>query len=218
MGRRRSTKKRREKHKDAQRDAPRQRTEKPGWFQHWGWTAALLMLICAIAFTVLRYSGENTKDAIENLEKLVSAVAIIIGGAWAYWRFGVTREGEWNLEVTVDAKALPYGTFNTLKVLVVTAKLANVGKTLFLPGKDGVKLTLSWLNNKMSCGKSIDDALKRLGDEIDMLRYYDNYYIEPGCTYREVEAIVVPANAIVSVIVTAHGLDTSVDGEVVVCT
>lgn len=161
----------------------------------------------------------SSKDVIESLEKLVSIMAIVVGGAWAYWRFGVTREAEWNLEVTVAGTVLPYGSHADKKILVVVAKLANVGKTVFVPSDDGITLKLSRLNKDgYSEGLVIDDELAALGEEISMLRYYNEYYIEPGCTYEEVEAVFVPADTIVSAIVTAHGQGTSVDGEAIITT
>jgi hypothetical protein len=160
---------------------------------------------------------EPIKDSIAAAGQLVSAVATILGAAWIIQRFVLAREAAWNVQVTVKPRVLPYDSDHV--VLVVNVYLKNVGRTAFRACREGIDLTVYQVRGDV---KAWGWASSKVIEEksIDMLRYYDTskYLLEPNCKYHEVEAIVVPKDILVCVLVTLHGQGETIDEEVIVRT
>lgn len=66
------------------------------------------------------------KDWIDLAFKLVSLIAIPIGGWWAFHNFSITDTDKWNPKIAVSAEVLPYDAQSSL--LVVHVKPKNIGK------------------------------------------------------------------------------------------
>lgn len=54
-------------------------------------------------------AGADASQYVDMLNKLVTTVAIVVGGLWALWIFVISRAGQWNLQLTVSPCDLPYG-------------------------------------------------------------------------------------------------------------
>ncbi|OGH06570.1 MAG: hypothetical protein A2W22_02820 [Candidatus Levybacteria bacterium RBG_16_35_11] len=128
--------------------------------------------------------------------QFATAIAIIAGGAWAYWNFVIKRVNVWNLSVVIDPEIYPYK--GSKKLLVINVTLKNVGNVKISPGSKGCRLTVYKLPKNKNTGESLDwEKYKTLLKDVDILRRYkgkrgyQGYEIEPNCEYDEFETLVV---------------------------
>ncbi len=68
------------------------------------------------------------QPVIDELTKLVTAAAIVVGGIWAYRRFYVEREHRERIEFTIDGDMVDL--LNDTTAVSVVVKVVNTGKVL----------------------------------------------------------------------------------------
>ena len=139
---------------------------------------------------------EKTIQYVELVNKSVTTLAIVVAGAWAYWRYILHRERIWNLEMTLQAEHLNYSVDSEL--LIIKLKLKNVGKVKIMPGPSGCRVSCRKVPHNVGLGQVVEwKKCDPVIDEIDILRHYrisggyPKYEIEPGCEYHESETLVV---------------------------
>ncbi len=187
--------------------------------------AALVCLVCVVLVAticlLIIVPGwlKAAKDPASALQNLVTVVAIVIGGMWAFQRFVITRETAWNVQVTVTPTVLPYDA--NCHLMVVKVSLKNVGKVIFRAGRKGIELKVDELLKKAAVGEPFLSKLNRKAITAKPIPMLDDdaklYEIEPGGEYHEVEAMLVPKDVFLAVSVTVFGDDElPVDEEVIV--
>jgi hypothetical protein len=89
-------------------------------------------------------ADESMKKAIEIADlalKVLSCLAIIAGGVWAYYQFDIGGSTNWQNNLTLDTQVLPY--HGDLRLLVVHVKSKNPRSVEFdLVKKDGDSFVL----------------------------------------------------------------------------
>ena len=177
------------------------------WMLIIGVLAAITVIVAAMWGPAWRRLGD-AKEPISAAQDIVSIAAILIGGAWAMQRFGLSREWAWNLQVTAKPTILPY---NDCSLLVVDVYLKNIGRILFRPKRKGVILKVYQVAQDLQAGQSALDNRTRIIKPTNLIEDYGYYYIEPGCEYHEVASFVVPKGVLLAVVVTAYGVGATVD-------
>ena len=123
--------------------------------------------------------------------KGVTILAILVGGAWASWRFLIRREHVWNLQIGLGLDQIP---------LMNNLALSNVGNVKIVPGPSGCWVSVRQVDHSLKHSDIVswDEAIP-VADNIDALRHYKkgdtypDYEIEPGCEYHEIENVAVQA-------------------------
>jgi hypothetical protein len=126
---------------------------------------------------------------IDLILKVVSIAAIVIGGVWTYWNFGLVRTDIPNPALTVSTETAPYD--SNLRLLIIHVKPKNIGKVLFQPGKKGFHLVVRKLPKNIQYGQLLELPSGQLFKRIDLLRHDEGYELEPGVEYDETETLVV---------------------------
>jgi hypothetical protein len=150
-------------------------------------------------------AGADASLYVDMLNKLVTTVAIVVGGFWALWIFVISRAGQWNLQLTVSPCDLPYG--EGLRLLQVGVGLKNVGKIKITPGRKGCTVAVRRFDRGLSLGASLHwEQGKPVIENVDILQVYrqqdgsySEYEIEPGAEYRESLNVVVPEDTVLMI-------------------
>ena len=157
---------------------------------------------------------QSARDWVDLFLKVLSVLAIIAGGAWAYFQFVVTRTTAANVQLTVSSEVLPYSAESRL--LIIHAKPKNIGKVSVTPAKAGFLVSVKSLPTNAKQGV-LD--LENLPDfyKTDLLkRFSDGYMLEPGVEYDEAVALVVPVGSMYAIKITLNLEDnTEVDHTIV---
>lgn len=140
---------------------------------------------------------QQISKIVEILNQILTALAIVVGGIWAYWNFVLKRTGVWNLQLTIVPQVIPY--LKDKRLLVINVTLKNVGKVKITPGPSGCRVSVRKLSRNLGLGKQLEwKEAKKIIDSVDVLRHYrdggreySNYEIEPNCEYHELETLVV---------------------------
>ena len=130
------------------------------------------------------------------INQIITSLAIIVAGIWAYWNFVVRRTGIWNLQIIVNPEVLPYK--NNKRLLVIYVTLKNIGSVKITPGSKGCRVTVYRLEKNGREGKILDwEKGKIIMKEVDILKRYKGkrgylgYEIEPNCEFDEIETLIV---------------------------
>lgn len=133
---------------------------------------------------------QKAMDWADFLLKVVSIIAIVIGGLWAYFQFDLSRAAIDNIQMTVSSESQPYG--NDTRLLLIHVKPKNIGKVLVMPGKSGFVVTVRKIPGDLKQGVVGLEKIPELYKVDLMKRFPDGYELEPGVEYDEVVAVVVP--------------------------
>ncbi|MES2155549.1 MAG: hypothetical protein V4510_10480 [bacterium] len=142
---------------------------------------------------------------LDAASKVVTMLAVVIGGLWAYLKFGRERTAKWNLQVGVKADVLPYNA--SLRLLVVHVQLKNIGKVIIRPGAKGLLVTVravpagapqnAFINYSKAPAVAHRQVLRTRQDPphregfLWLKKAFWAYKLEPGEGYHEVEALIV---------------------------
>lgn len=136
--------------------------------------------------------------------KLATTLALLIGGGWAVYKFRVLRMTVWNLQVRVDANALPYR--DELKLVCFTVFLTNIGKVKVLPGSKGCTITIREVPPALLVHEELkwEDCRPLISATDIIARRFENpavpgYEIEPGTEYQEIASFILAPRGIVMV-------------------
>jgi hypothetical protein len=94
----------------------------------------------AARFRAVHVNRKKILDHVDILGKLITTVAILVGGIWAYRNFVLERTDIPNAQVLVDSQVLPYSKDKVL--LVVNVTLKNAGKRVVKVGEKGCTVSV----------------------------------------------------------------------------
>lgn len=173
----------------------------------------------------MAWNVKDWSDFWDSIHKFFEIGAIIVGGTWVYFRFRITREDKWNLDMRVTADVLPYS--DNHRLLLVRVDLQNVGNVVAYAKKETgetgeftvylYKVQMPQVQNaavntnvnKPNVVPVICDDNKttiELG-ELDLLQFDDYYYVEPGATYHDIAAFIVERGHVYSAIAVFREVD-----------
>ena len=137
------------------------------------------------------------QDRADLLLKLLSIIAIVAAGVWAYVQFDITRTAEANVQVNLSTEYHKYS--EDARLLLVHIKPKNIGKVVVSPGKKGFVVSIKSIPKNLKMG-AVD--LEKLPEiyKVDLTkRFPDGYDLEPGVEYDEIVALIVPKNSLYAV-------------------
>ena len=122
----------------------------------------------------------------------VTIVSIFIGGLWAYHKFSITDEAEWNPSIRVSAEAMPYA---DKELLVIHVRPKNIGKvpiSLLGRNKGDISISLNEFPPDHAIGRIKDEELTAVAKiESLVAENSGSYVLEPGVEYNDVQYFVV---------------------------
>ena len=139
-------------------------------------------------------SPGDFKDIAQGVQAAVSAIAILLGGAWAYWKFSVQREREPRAEFDLTAEFI--GVQDGKWLLEVSARLANKGKVRH-PMKDAT-LNIRYVLSADEVTESADPRHFRqlaFPHDIGRRKVWKDSFIDPGLEFRNSYVTWVPEDA-----------------------
>ncbi|AOJ69531.1 MULTISPECIES: hypothetical protein [Burkholderia] len=145
------------------------------------------------------------KRAIEILDlilKVLSCIAILVAGGWAAWIFWLGGSTDWQNNITLDTQVLPY--HDNLRLLVIHAKSKNPRNSTFAltsSNKDTYQLRVRKLPVDAKAGTVFHEDEGELVASANLLeRAGDSYEFLPNAEMDDMQAVVLPAGSMVSVI------------------
>jgi hypothetical protein len=143
----------------------------------------------------------------------VTIVSIFVGGWWAYHNFSITDTAEWNPEIRVSAKVLPYDSKTCL--LAVHVKPKNIGKVpISLHGgtKGGdISLKVSAMPSKHGLGRINENELTKTEEIKSFVKELrGDYILEPGVEYDDLKYFILLKDGLYDV---NAKMDLPYDGE-----
>lgn len=133
------------------------------------------------------------KDLAQGISAIVTSVAILFGGLWAYWKFFIQREREPRAEFDVTAEFL--GVQDGKWLLEISARLANRGHVRHLMKK--ANLNVRYLTAADPVLESSEDLYKQISFPHSIGRrtaWWDSH-IDPGLEFRNSYLAWVPTEA-----------------------
>jgi hypothetical protein len=152
-------------------------------------------------------SVDQVGQYVDIASKVITSIAILFGGGWAFWTFVMTRAGVWNLQLDVTSSDVPY---DRCRLLTITVKLRNIGKVMIKPAKEGCTIEIRRLDRNLQVGEVFewDTAVTVLPEiEIIITRFEGKYDIEPGAEYREYLSCAVPDGSLLMTKTVFWGVD-----------
>ncbi len=145
------------------------------WAVHiFGWTAIVQYVM-----------SPGLNEDLDNLEKIATVVAIVIGGAWVYFNFSKGRIYKSRLEPRVSGTIMPA---DGITHLLVTITLKNIGLSKFDIQQEGTALQI------LSYDPLVDPfpAEKAGWKFLSIFTVFEQHaWIEPGETIEEQKLIVI---------------------------
>lgn len=135
---------------------------------------------------------QRCKDWADLVLKVVSSIAIVVGGIWAYYNFVVLETTASNIQVNVTSEHWAYG---DRCLLVAHAKARNIGKVLVQAGKRGFVVTVRQFGPGLAEGTVDLQKLSSVGRSVNVANYAGGYELEPGVEYVEPAVFVVVPGA-----------------------
>lgn len=153
---------------------------------------------------------QKFKDWVELTLKVMSVLAIIAGGIWAYYQFRLTETTSSNIQLTINTEIVNYS--DEYQLLVIHVKPKNIGKVLVVPDKDGLVVTVREIPRNQQTGAINLENLPILHSSDLLKKFTAGYELEPGVEYDEIETLVVPKGKIYAIkAVMDLGDNTEVD-------
>jgi len=153
---------------------------------------------------------QKARDWADLLLKILSILAIMVAGVWAYYQHWVTDTAETNAQVTVSTEYLDYE--DDSRLLLIHVKPKNIGKVAFEPGKQGFIVSVRRIPDKHPQGPMELDTFPEIYKTDIVKRFSDEYDLEPGVEYDEIVALVVPKHSMYAIKATLDlGDGTEVD-------
>lgn len=145
-------------------------------------------------------------EVAQFIQSIATTVGICIAGLWALRQYILQREYLWNIDIECEQELLPYSTDR--QVLVINIGLKNIGKQVFVPGPNGLELTVKRFPLTLNPGEYLDwNIAETFIETTDILEHYlspedvasgkkdykrgDGYCLDVGATYRESPSVIV---------------------------
>lgn len=135
---------------------------------------------------------DNLQKIAEILTNVITPIAIIIGGLWAYRRFRVRNEGQWNANLSVNIEIINAKIDE--KLVCVTIVIDNIGYKKITPTINGLTVNLFKASSQLPDFCIIDDWVEVKEISKDILTVYKNetavdysavWNLDSGAIYTE---------------------------------
>lgn len=143
------------------------------------------------------------KRAIEIADlilKVLSCVAILGAGGWAVWVYWLGGWTDWQNNITIETKVLPYR--DDLRLLIVHVKSKNPRTTVFELDKrlgDSYQLRVRKVSDRANANDVIDEDAGHVIATVDLMaRTGDQYEFLPGAEMDDMRTIVLPLGSTVA--------------------
>lgn len=133
------------------------------------------------------------KELTQGVYALVSSLAILVGGGWAYWKFVVQRERTPRAEFDISAEFI--GQQDGKWIVEVSAHLANNGKVRHL--MKNATLNIRYITATDPIVESSHGHFQQIGFPYSIGRrkaWWDSY-IDPGLKFRNSYVAQIPVKA-----------------------
>ena len=137
---------------------------------------------------------EGFKNLADGIYAVLSSLAIIIGGSWAYWKFVIQKEREPRAEFDLTAEFVGHQDGKWL--LEVSARLANKGKVRHQ--MENATMNVRYLLPTDPVAESPEETQFRqvsFPHSIGRRKIWSNSYIDPGLEFRNSYLTWVPEKA-----------------------
>lgn len=156
---------------------------------------------------------ENIQKVAEILNNVITPIAIIIGGLWAYRKFNIRNEGQWNANLSVSTETIYQN--EDEKLVSVNISIDNIGNKKITPTKNGLTVTLYKANSKLSDNCIVDDWIENTEMSRDILTSYKNddrdyteaWNLDSGATYNERVILRIKDNGLYKIRCRLHIVD-----------
>ncbi len=137
-----------------------------------------------------------TQQVADIALKIVSCIAIVVTGIWAYYQFALKGADAWVVNMQLSTDVLPY--HDNLRLLVVHIKTKNpTSATLNVEkGKGSFDLVIRKLPLDLKVGATADETTGEQIATIDLLD--DDMEMLPESEFNYTETIVVPVGVTIS--------------------
>ncbi len=134
------------------------------------------------------------KDLAAAIADIATAVAIILGGMWAYWKFSIQREREPRAEFDLAAEFV--GQQDGKWLIEVSARLTNKGKVRH-PMIDATMNVRYLVSSDVVVESQDPTHFRQLSfpHAVGRRKIWQDSYIDPGLEFRNSYIIWVPAQA-----------------------
>lgn len=150
---------------------------------------------------------QKARDWIDLVLKVMSIIAIIAAGAWAYYQFSMSGTNEINVQIAVTMDTLQYTNDNRL--LLIHARPKNIGKVPVIP--QHLTVIVRRFPSDLKSGSIDLEKLEQVYTTDVLKKYPDGYDMELGVEYDEVIALVVPKGIYSASVEMDFGDNTGVD-------
>jgi hypothetical protein len=153
---------------------------------------------------------------VDIITSVLSTLALLIAGFWAWWTFAIKRTGKWNLGLAIQTEAFTYSSDPDIRLLVITIRLKNMGSVRITPGTKGLVLKVTKMDETATCYDPVNysengTVIYGPSDMLEKYRHpkkgYKCYEIEPNNEYTEIETIVVKKADLLTVECRFYGKD-----------
>jgi len=103
-------------------------------------------------------SATSIQQYLDIVLKIASIFAIIVTGYWAYYRFDLSGNDDWVINMKMHTEILPYGEKSRLLVVRLEANNPTQTNVNIEKGKGGFKITVRKIPAARKVGEVLDEA------------------------------------------------------------
>lgn len=142
----------------------------------------------------MKFNFQKFKDWVDLSSKVISTLAILIGGYWAFHQFKLFDTDVANVQIFTSVDVFDQDGDN--KLLAIHMKPKNIGKVPVEIGKGGLIIAVRKVPMNLKPGPNHLENLKEIY-KIDLIKekFPDGYVLEPGVEYDDIETFVVPKSS-----------------------
>ena len=137
-------------------------------------------------------------DIADFLRKTFSALAVLIGGGWGFYKYIIGGSTSWMNNISLDTNVLPYR--DNLRLLVIHVRSTNprTSKFEFDRPNASFKLDVRSLANDRNAPTIFDEEEGLAIASIDLLKGTGGYEMLPAATVDDMRTVVLPVGTLVS--------------------
>ncbi|PRC94902.1 hypothetical protein [Solimicrobium silvestre] len=139
---------------------------------------------------------ERTQQIADIVLKILSCIAIVATGIWAYYQYYIKGANDWMVNLTITTEVLPYQEKLRLLVVHIKSKNPTSAKLDFEKEKGTFDLIVRKLPDKLKEGSTLDEITGEKIAEIDLLT--EDLEILPSAEFDNMKTIVVPVGSTLS--------------------
>lgn len=141
---------------------------------------------------------KQSSELADLVLKILSSLALIVGGVWAYFQFSIGGGQDWMNKMTIQAQVLPYQEKLRLVVVHVKSKNPRFVQTDLDPKQDAFKLILRKLPDGLLSGAVIQEDDGEVMKSVDLLPA-DGSQLSPSAEFDDMVTFVLPVGITVNI-------------------